>query len=337
MLRRRTVRYAPLAATALAIAGLTTLVPASAAPAGSAAVGASTVTTQVNPGWGLDRLDERSRPLDWRYRARSTGAGVTAYVIDCGMQTSNAEFSGRAVKGANIAGGSWTDCADESAVGHATFVGGIIGGRSTGVAKQVRLVAVRTLVGGEGQPSPPEPTERAAVIRAIKWVIADAAGQHRPAVVSMSLSFSRPHQFDVAMGLLERAGITAVVAAGNDDGYACAHAPADTPTALVVGASTSTDRRWEGSNYGRCVDLFAPGLNVRSVLSGGGVFRYDGSGATSWATPYVTGAVALYLSQHPTATPHQVRAWIQDNATTGQLQGLAALTSDRLLYSFGPM
>ena len=332
--RRRRAALASIAAASL-VASLGALAPAGAAPRTTEA---AAVTTQRNPGWGLDRLDERLRPLDARYRARSSGAGVTAYVIDCGMETGNAQFGGRAVKGKNVVGGSWTECTDEMAVGHATFVAGIIGGATTGVAKKVGIVAVRAIAGGEGQPTPPEATGRRDVVRAVDWVIADHAKRKTPAVVNMSLGFDAPFPaLAAAMARLEKARITAVVAAGNESGSACQHSPANVRSALTVAASTSTDRRWSGSNYGACVDLFAPGLSVRSVAAGGGVFRYDGSGATSWATPYVTGAAALYLSAHPKASPASVRSWILSNSTKGQLRGLASNTANRLLYSFGPL
>lgn len=320
-------------------------VPVGGADAGAGAVlgsprstVAARVTTQDRPGWALDRIDQRRLPLDHAYRSRSRGRGVTVYVVDCGAQVGNREFGGRAVRGANVAGGRWTDCMDSFAVGHATFVSGIVGGATTGVAKRVRIVSVRALEGGEGTPSPPAATELRRVVRAIDWVIADAAAHRRPAVANLSLSFDGPRpQLAAAMARLEAAGITAVAAAGNDGGAACRHSPANVPTALTVGAVNRHDRRWPGSNVGRCVDLFAPGVGVRSVLRGGGVFTYRGSGATSWAAPYVSGVAALFLSQHPHARPARVRRWIRSGATTGQLTGLPPSTANRLLYSFAPV
>jgi subtilisin family serine protease len=296
------------------------------------------VRTQRDPGWALDRIDQRQLPLDHRYRTRTRGHGVTVYVIDCGAQVGNEQFGGRAVRGPNIAGGRWTDCQDAMAVGHATFVSGIIGGLTTGVAQRARIVSVRTLKGGEGAPPPPAATELRRVVRAIDWVIDDAAGSDRPAVVNLSLSFEGKHpRLAAAMARLEDAGITAVVAAGNDGGNACRHVPANVSTALTVGAANRHDRGWAGSNVGRCVDVFAPGVGVRSVLRGGGAFTYRGSGATSWATPYVSGVAALYLSQHPRARPARVRRWVLAKATSGVLSGLPPSTANRLLFSFAPL
>ena len=317
---------------------ITLMISAALLVGGLVAVGSDAEARQVHPGWALDRIDQRRPLLDQHYRSRTRGHGVRVYVIDCGAQVANSEFGGRAVRGANIAGGHWTDCIDEMAVGHATFVSGIIGGATTGVAKRVRLISVRTLTGGEGTPTPRPATQLRRVVRAIDWVIADAANHDRPAVVNLSLAFQGERQpLTAAMARLEDAGITAVVAAGNDGANACRHTPARIPTALTVGAVNRHDRVWSGSNVGRCVDLFAPGVSVRSVLDGGGPFTYRGSGATSWATPYVSGVAALYLSRHPNAEPARVRQWIQTSATVGRLSGLPANTANRLLYSFAPL
>ena len=321
----------------LVVAGALAGVPAVGVAATSAAPSASGLA-QRDPGWALDRIDQRHLPLDARYRARNDGSGVTVYVVDCGGQVRNRAFEGRARRGPNLAKGPWGDCTDSFAVGHATFVAGIVGGRSTGVAQGANLVLVRTLEGGEGIASPPMRVEARRVADALDWVIKDAAHHRGPAVVNLSLGF--PKRFvlvDQALRRLERAGIAAVVAAGNDARDACNHTPANVATAVTVAASNRNDRRWNGSNTGRCVDVFAPGVGVRSVLRGGGVFTYRRSGATSWATPYVTGAAALYLAAHPRAKPPAVRRWILRSSTEGQLSGLPAGTPNRLLYSFAAL
>ena len=329
------VRWSVLAWTvALAMLSSVAVVDAVAAPGR----GLPAVSTQSAPGWALDRIDQRRLPLNDTYRSRSNGEGVTAYVVDCGAQVGNPEFGGRGRRGPNFAGGPWGDCPDSFAVGHATFVAGIVGGRVTGVANAVSLVSVRALKGGEGVAAPPKRIQAQSVIHAIDWVISDAANSPGPAVVNLSLGF--PERFvgvSRAMQRLERAHITAVVAAGNESGDACQHTPARVPAALTVGAVNRNDRRWSGTNTGPCVDLFAPGVGVRSVLRGSGVFNYRGSGATSWATPYVTGTAALYLSAHPGARPPAVRRWILSGSTKGLVTGLPEHTSNSLLYAFAPL
>jgi subtilisin family serine protease len=335
MVSRVPVRWLLLTSTvALALVSNVSAFDGAVAPARPA----PGVDTQTAPGWALDRIDQRALPLDHAYRSRADGSWVTVYVIDCGAQVGNPQFEGRARRGPNLAGGPWTDCSDSFAVGHATFVTGIVGGRVTGVAKAVRLVSVRALEGGEAVASPPKRVEARRVVRAIDWVIADAAGHRGPSVVNLSLAF--PKRFTGvtrAVRRLEQAGITAVAAAGNDSGDACRHTPALVPSALTVGASNRKDRRWSGSNFGPCLDLFAPGVGVRSVLRGGGVIRYRGSGATSWATPYVTGAAALFLSTHPRAHPSAVRRWIVGGSSKGLLAGLPDGTPNRLLFSMAPL
>ena len=338
-IRYSVTRLIVLTMSLAVVIGSITSAPDSAAAKGTATASSAHLValaaSQPHPGWALDRIDQRRLPLDRQYRSRTSGRGVTVYVIDCGAQVANGQFGSRASRGANLAGGPWRDCVDEMAVGHATFVNGIIGGAKTGVAKRVRMVSVRALVGGEGVPSPPVRKQLRRVVRAIDWVIADAAASNRPAVVNMSLAFDGTRRrLTAAMSRLEEAGVTAVVAAGNDGANACRHTPANISTALTVGATNRRDAVWQGSNVGPCVDLFAPGVGVRSVLAGGGAFTYRGSGATSWATPYVTGAAALYLSRNPDAAPGQVRRWIRTQATRGQLHGLTQNTANRLLYSF---
>ncbi len=329
------VRWSLLAST-VALAVVSSVAVVDAPTANSRALPAG--STQSTPGWALDRIDQRRLPLNGTYRSRANGSGVTAYVVDCGAQVGNPAFGGRGRRGPNLAGGTWGDCTDSFAVGHATFVAGIIGGAVTGVAKAVRVVSVRALNGGEGVGAPPTRVQAQRVVDAIDWVIKDAARHPGPAVVNLSLGF--PERFigvSRALQRLERAHITAAVAAGNESGDACQHTPARVPTALTVGAVNRHDRRWSGSNSGPCVDLFAPGVGVRSVLRGGGVFTYRGSGATSWATPYVTGAVALYLSTHPRAHPPAVRRWVLTGSTRGLLSGLPTGTPNRLLYAFAPL
>ncbi len=292
----------------------------------SALVGAGPASAD---GWGLDRIDQRNLPLDGTYAPPADGTGVTVYLIDAGLDVDNSQFGGRATLGIDLTGTGVTDCSDEFGVGHGTFVAGIVGGTRTGVANQATLVEVQALGCSEGGSTMTRAQERRAVVRAAGWVRRNAV---RPAVVNMSLAFGRSDTIDRAVRRLVRSGITVVAAAGNQGENACRHSPAHLPSVITVGASTQRDRVWSGSNQGRCVDILAPGKSITSVLAGGGVFRYRGVGATSWATPFVTGAAALYLQRNPQASPAKVRRALRRTATAGVLDGLAPGTPNRLLY-----
>jgi subtilisin family serine protease len=254
--------------------------------------------------WDLDRLDQRAEPLDGHYQPSGDGAGVTAYVIDSGIRFSHHEFEGRAVSGFDaVDGGSADDCN-----GHGTHVAGSIGGHRFGVAKAVRLVAVRVLdCQGSGT--------TAGVIAGIDWVTRD----HRPgtpAVANMSLGGAASPTLDRAVRRSIADGVTYAVAAGNDGGDACASSPAREPAALTVGASNRADRRPPWSNLGRCVDLYAPGAGIRSAwdTSDGASKVLDG---TSMASPHVAGVAAMYLGRHRSATPAAVATALVSGAWTG--------------------
>lgn len=308
--------------TALAMIAMMLALPSAGVPASGADAS----------GWGLDRIDQRQLPLDGAYTPPGDGSGVTVYLVDTGLDVGNPQFAGRASLGIDLTGTGVTDCADEFGVGHGTFVAGIVGGATTGVANQVKLVEVQALGCTEGGSTMTIKQQRRAVVRAAGWIRRNA---ERPAVVNMSLTFGRSESVDRAVRRLVRSGIPVVAAAGNEGMDACRKSPAHLSSVITVGASTQRDRQWSGSNRGRCVDLWAPGKDITSVLSDGGVLRYRHVGATSWAAPFVTGAVAQHLQRHPQASPAKVQRWLRRTATVGALEGVPAGSPNRLLFVGG--
>ncbi|MEN3309563.1 MAG: hypothetical protein V7603_5765 [Micromonosporaceae bacterium] len=277
-------------------------------------------TESPAPSWGLDRVDQRPRRLSGSYGyPAGGGAGVTVYVLDTGIRTSHADFGGRARYGWDFIG---DDANASDCNGHGTHVAGTVGGTRYGVAKRVRLVSVRVLdCRGRGSYS--------QIIAGIDWITAHAV---RPAVVNMSIEGPAAAVLDDAVRRSVAAGITFVVAAGNHRRNACTESPARTPQALTVGATDRSDARASFSNYGRCVDLFAPGAAIASDWNSGDRARALMSG-TSMAAPHVAGAAALLLSGHPRWTPAQVRAALVAAATRGKVARAGAGSPNLLLYT----
>ncbi|MDB4891614.1 MAG: peptidase and in kexin sedolisin [Gemmatimonadetes bacterium] len=277
-------------------------------------------TTQNNPpSWGLDRVDQRNLPLSSSYTYTPTGAGVTAYILDTGLNFAQTDFGGRASAGIDeiTPGGGSVDCN-----GHGTHTAGTVGSATYGVAKGVNVVAVRVLdCTGSGS--------YAAVIAGIDWVTAHAV---KPAVASMSLGgpFFQPLNDAVTNSM--NAGIPYAIAAGNAGTPACNDSPGSTPGAITVGATNITDGFASFSNSGACVALNAPGVNIKSLWIGANGATSTISG-TSMATPHVAGVIAQYLQLNPSAPPAQVRSALIANATPAVLSGVPAGTPNLLLYN----
>ncbi len=278
--------------------------------------------TQSPATGGLDRVDQRALPLSNSYTYDVTGSGVTAYVIDTGIRFSHNEFGGRAVSGYDaIDGGAADDCN-----GHGTHVSGTVGGSTYGVAKAVRVVGVRVLnCQGSGTNS--------QVIAGIDWATADhAAGA--PAVANMSLGGSASSALDTAVRNSIADGITYAIAAGNSNADACNASPARVAEAITVGSTTTADARSSFSNYGTCLDIFAPGSSITSAWYTSDTATNTISG-TSMASPHVAGAAALFVARNGSSAPQVVRDGLVNSATTGVVTNAGSGSPNRLLYTLG--
>jgi subtilisin family serine protease len=263
--------------------------------------------------WNLDRIRIRGRndpipPPTW-----NTAAGVYAYIIDTGIYTVHPEFGGRAQNAYDALGGNGQDCN-----GHGTLVAGIV----NSVARNVRLRSVRVLdCSGSGSMSD--------IIAGVDWV---RMNRTNPAVANLSLGGGYSSTLNAAVNNLAGSGVFISVAAGNNNANACNYSPASATSALTVAASTMTDARASFSNYGSCVDIYAPGVSITSTSAGGGTTTVSG---TSFAAPHATGVAALYKSVYGNASSATIDAWIKANATLNVISGNPAGTPNRLLYQGG--
>ena len=270
---------------------------------------ASIATTQSGATWGLDRIDQRARPLSGTYTYTTTASNVTAYIIDTGLQANHPQFGGRAA----MAYGS-ADCN-----GHGTHVAGTIGSSTYGVAKGVKLRGVRVLdCAGSGAYS--------TIIAGIDWVRLNAV---KPAVANMSLGGGLNTSLNTAATNLANSGVFLAVAAGNENQNACNVSPASASGTLTVAASTSSDAKASYSNYGSCVDVYAPGSSITSTWLNSGTNTISG---TSMASPHAAGVAALYKGTFGDAASSTIVSWIINNSTANVITGNPTGTPNRLLY-----
>lgn len=274
-------------------------------------------TTQSNPDWGLDRIDQKALPLNSTYSYLQTGSGTTAYIVDTGILSSHQEFSGRVLSGytAISDGNGTTDCN-----GHGTHVAGTVGGTTYGVAKNVNLVPIRILgCDGSGASS--------NVIAGLDWILKNGK---KPAVVNMSLGGATSSSLDSAVENLYNNGYVMVVAAGHSNTDACTSSPARVSKAITVAATDNTDTRASYSNYGSCVDIFAPGSQINSSWIGSNTATKILNG-TSMATPHVAGVVAEMLQSTPTASPQTISTNLLNQASSNVVKNPSG-SPNRLLY-----
>jgi len=273
---------------------------------------------QVNATWGLDRINQRYLPLDGKYSYGYTGSAVYAYIIDTGIRTAHAEFEGRASNAYDAFGGNGQDCN-----GHGTHVAGTVGGKVYGVAKKVRLRGLRVLdCSGSGSTS--------GIIAAVDWV---RANRINPAVANMSLGGGSSSALKTAVNNLANSGVFVAVAAGNSNANACNYSPASASAAYTVASSTSSDAKSSFSNFGSCVNIYAPGSSITSAwhTSNSAINTISG---TSMASPHVAGAAVLIKHRYGNISSSAVAKYINDAGTNNLISGNPSGTINKLLYKY---
>ena len=277
------------------------------------------VTQTVTAGgglWGLDRIDQRNLPFSGTFNYTTTASNVYVYVIDTGIYTSHSQFGGRATNVYDALGGNGQDCN-----GHGTHVAGTIGGSTYGIAKAAQLRGVRVLnCSGSGSTS--------GIIAAIDWV---RLNRTNPAVANMSLGGGFSTSLNTATNNLANSGVFIAVAAGNSNANACNASPASASAAFTTAASTKTDAKASYSNYGSCVDAYAPGSSVQSAWIGSTSATNTISG-TSMASPHIAGVAALYKATFGNAASSTIDSWLKTNSTANVITGNVSGTPNRLLY-----
>lgn len=272
--------------------------------------------TQTGATWGIDRVDQRNRPLSGTYTYTTTASNVYVYIIDTGIRTAHSQFGGRASNVYDAFGGNGQDCN-----GHGTHVAGTVGGGTYGIAKAVRLRGVRVLnCSGSGSWS--------GIIAGLDWV---RVNRVNPAVANMSLGGGFSSAVNSAANNLSNSGVFVAVAAGNSNANACNFSPASASAVTSVMSSTSSDAKSSFSNYGGCAHLYAPGSSITSAWSTSNTATRTISG-TSMASPHVAGVAALYKATFGNASSSTIRTWLINNSTTGVISGNPSGTANRLVF-----
>ncbi|ORX88854.1 subtilisin-like protein, partial [Basidiobolus meristosporus CBS 931.73] len=275
-----------------------------------------------SPNWGLARVSQRQRNPNAPYNfPDSAGQGVDVYVIDTGINTRHSDFGGRASLPVSFINGEPA----EDLNGHGTHVAGIVGGNTYGVAKKVRLIGVKVL-GRDGRGS------TSGIIAGVNWVARQARSTGRRSVINMSLGGGNSNALNAAVDAAVQAGIPVIVAAGNEAQDACNVSPANSRSAFTVGATDYYDNLANYSNWGRCVNIQAPGSNILSTYIGSPSARSSLSG-TSMASPHVAGIAALHLGQGSANSPQTVYNMLTSRATRNVVRGLRGNSPNLMVYS----